>query len=382
MGRLRETFARADLLFLFSVITLVAFGLLAIYSIALSNPASYFSLVRKQLVATVIGSAAFVFAAVANYRLLRGYRWPLYALSILGLVAVLFFGVTVRGTTGWFAIGGFHFQPVEFAKLALAVVLAQELSDRAGRVVPLKTCLVTGLFTLVPVTLTLLQPDLGSALMLLGTWVAILLFAGLKRRYVFSFFALAGAAAAAAWRFFLADFQRARLLTFFDPTNDPLGEGYNVRQAIIGIGSGGWFGRGLGFGSQSQLKFIPESQTDFIFAVVAEELGFVGVVLLLFAFFVLFQRLLYHARRAPDTFTSFLILAIGISLFLPFVVNIGMNLGLLPVTGVALPLVSYGGSALIVTLTMLGVVASAIARMAGQRRAEFDRSRGAGETRR
>jgi rod shape determining protein RodA len=156
----------------------------------------------------------------------------------------------------------------------------------------------------------------------------------------------------------LADYQRARLLTFFEPERDPLGQGYNVSQAIIAVGSGGWFGRGLGFGSQSQLKFIPESQTDFIFAVIAEELGFVGVILIFLAFGSLIFAVFRHARATHDDFAAFLLVGIGGSLLVQSLVNIGMNLGLMPVTGLGLPLVSYGGSSLLFTLLMLGIVNS------------------------
>lgn len=366
MHRLLAALQKADWLFLFSLFTLAAFGLLAIYSIALSNPDAHARLVEKQLIAGGIGIALFVFMTISNYRLLRSYSRLFYLLAVLSLVGVLLFGVTIRGTTGWFAFGGFHVQPVEFVKLALAIMLAQYLGDRARREIGLRECLVSGAYTAVPVILTLLQPDLGSALILIGTWAVLLLFAGLKKKYVMLFLALALVFSAFAWNFLLADFQQARILTFLDPASDPRGEGYNVRQAIIGIGSGEWFGRGLGFGSQSQLKFIPESQTDFIFAVVAEELGFVGVLVLLGAFFLLFQRILLHASRTHDDFTSYLLLAIGSSLFLQFAVNVGMNLGLLPVTGIALPLVSYGGSSLIFTLLMLGIVESAAVRLSAR----------------
>lgn len=368
MNRLRAAFEKADWLFLLSVFALIAFGLAAIYSITLSNPESNFSFVYKQLIAAGIGSALFLFVMASNYRLLRGYARVLYGLAVVGLIGVLIFGVTIRGTTGWFSLSGFHFQPVEFAKLALVLVLAQYLSDRARHDIGWKECLVTGALTAVPVVLTLLQPDLGSAMTLIGTWGCVLLFAGLKKRYVFLFLGLAVVFSVLAWQFVFADYQKARILTFLNPANDPLGQGYNVRQAIIGVGSGEWLGRGLGFGSQSQLKFIPESQTDFIFAVVAEELGFVGVVLLFAAFFLLFARILRHASRTRDDFTSYVLLAIGSSLFLQFLVNIGMNLGLMPVTGVALPLVSYGGSSLILTMIMLGIVESAAVRMAERSR--------------
>jgi len=160
------------------------------------------------------------------------------------------------------------------------------------------------------------------------------------------------------WFFFFADYQKARLLTFFDPSNDPLGQGYNVAQAMIAIGAGGFFGRGLGFGTQSQLKFLPESQTDFIFAVIAEELGFFGVCLLLCAFGFFVWRTFRLVRMSRDSFTSFLLLGTVAVIFLQVFVNMGMNLGIFPVTGIGLPFVSYGGSSLIFFLSMIGILES------------------------
>ena len=191
-----------------------------------------------------------------------------------------------------------------------------------------------------------------------GMWGVLALFAGMKKRQMVALAAVGAVVAVVAWQFLLAPYQKDRLLTFVDPTADPLGQGYNVAQALIAVGGGGWFGSGLGFGSQSQLKFLPESQTDFIFSVIAEELGFFGVSLLLCAFLVVFLRVWNIARGTNDDFTAFLLIGIGAVMFVQFFVNAGMNLGMLPVTGVALPLVSYGGSSLVFTLLMLGIAES------------------------
>ena len=345
----------ADLILALAVFALVAFGLAAIYSVELSQSDGDFLNLKKQAVAAVIGIGIFLFAAVSNYRLLKGYAIPLYVLGVALLGAVLVFGHTVRGTTGWFAFGPVSFQPVEFMKVALAVTLATYVSERARREIGLRELLETAGIVAIPVGLTMLQPDLGSALLLLGMWAVVLLFAGLKKRYIFSLLALFSVVSLVAWEFLFKDYQKERILTFVNPSLDPGGEGYQVAQAIIAVGAGGWLGRGLGFGSQSQLKFLPESQTDFIFAVIAEELGFFGVCLVFVAFGLLFFRILHHATRARDTFTSMLFVAIGGLLFVQFVVNVGMNIGLLPVTGITLPLVSYGGSSLLFTLFLLGV---------------------------
>jgi len=216
--------------------------------------------------------------------------------------------------------------------------------------------------TLVPVILVLLQPDFGSASILVGIWAFFLLYAGIPWRYVIVLALAGGIAFLIGWNFFFAEYQRSRVLTFLDPGSDPLGEGYNVTQAIIAVGSGQWLGSGLGFGTQSQLKFLPESQTDFIFAVVAEELGFLGTALLLGAFIFVFSRLFRLAHKATDDFTCYLILGISSLLFLQFFVNVGMNLGLFPVTGIGLPFVSYGGSSLVVMLMLFAIVQSVATR--------------------
>jgi len=355
---MRPVFSRlrsADLLLILSIFALVCFGLAAIYSVELSQTDGEFLNVKKQAIAAAIGLAGFFFAALSNNRLLRNYAFVLYLSGVVLMLAVLVFGKEIRGTTGWFAFGPVSFQPVEWMKVVLAVALAAYMSNRARPDVGRRELLETGVIVGIPVGLTMLQPDLGSSLLLLGMWGVVLLVAGLKRRYIAVIIASGIALSLLAWQFFFKDYQRERIMTFINPSLDPGGEGYQVAQAIIAVGAGGWLGRGLGFGSQSQLKFLPESQTDFIFAVIAEELGFFGVSLVLGAFALLFARLLIHASRTRDPFARVLFVAIFGVLFVQFVINTGMNLGLLPVTGVTLPLVSYGGSSLIFTLFLLGI---------------------------
>jgi rod shape determining protein RodA len=340
----------------FGMFTLILFGMAAIYSVALSQDGGDFLNVKKQLVAIVIAGVCYLFLLTSNYRLLRSYSKVLYAGGVLLLLGVLFFGSTIRGTTGWFDLGIFSFQPVELMKVVHAITLAVYCSERARRQFGWREVFETIGLTAVPVLLTLVQPDFGSAMLLVGMWFVVVLFAGMRKRHLMSLAALGFVVAFFGWEFFLADYQRARLMTFMDPTADPLGQGYNVAQAIIAVGSGGWFGSGLGFGSQSQLKFLPESQTDFIFAVIAEELGFFGICLMLSAFALVFWRIYGSVKRTRDAFAVYLLLGIGGVMFLQFVVNVGMNIGLLPVTGLGLPLVSYGGSSLILFMAMMGIV--------------------------
>ncbi|MFH1404838.1 MAG: rod shape-determining protein RodA [Patescibacteria group bacterium] len=356
MKRTLMQFRSIDWLFVCAVFALVLIGLAAIYSIALSQN-DYLNF-NKQLFAVFIGAIIFFVMAFSNYRLLRNYALVLYILAGVSLVSVLFFGENIRGTTGWFSFGFVSIQPVEFVKLVIIIVLAAYFSNRARNSFGLKELAESGAIVLLFVFLIFAQPDLGSALLVIGLWCVMMLFAGIKKRYFLSLCLLALIASIFSWSFLFADYQKARITTFIDPASDPLGQGYNVAQAVIAVGSGGWFGRGLGFGSQSQLKFLPESHTDFIFAVIAEELGFVGMLLIVGAFGVIFWKIYHYASMTRDSFTSYLMLGVGTILFLQLFVNIGMNLGLLPVTGLGLPLVSYGGSSIIFTFLLLGIVAS------------------------
>ncbi len=357
LSRFRAHLGRLDWVLLFAVLVLAVVGFAMIWSVALSRDPSDLGLVKKQAFAFAIGLLIVFFLATANYRLLHNYALVIGIAAVLLLIGVLIFGRTIRGTTGWFGIAGWNFQPVEFAKFALIVFLAKFLADYPRDSFSMRTfiflCVVVG----GSIGLVLLQPDLGSALVLIAVWFGLLLFARIRKRYLLIAAIGALVIATFAW-FILAPYQKDRILTFLDPSRDPLGRGYNVTQALIAVGAGELFGRGLGFGSQSQLRFLPESQTDFIFAVIAEELGFAGVLVVLAGFAVLFHRTIAIARSAHDDFTVFLVLGVLIVFGAQFIVNVGMNLGLLPVTGIGLPFLSYGGSSLIVSMLLLGILES------------------------
>ena len=345
----------ADWLIVLSVFVLMLFGLAAIYSVDLSRGTDLLN-VKKQLIAMTVAIVFAFFLATSNYRLLRNYAVVLYGSGILLLVSVLFLGTTVRGSRGWFVTQWVSFQPVEFMKLALVVALATYFSQRARSIFGFRELYESLCIAGFPIVLTLLQPDFGSAFVLAGIWGFVALMAGMRARFFVPMIGLAAFAFYLSWLFFFADYQRARIVAFLNPQFDPLGEGYNVSQAMIAIGAGGWFGRGLGFGSQSQLKFLPESHTDFIFAVIAEELGFFGVLILFGALVLFFSRILVSIRRARDGFTAFLLIGIASTIFLQIFVNVGMNLGVFPVTGIGLPFVSYGGSSFMLFLVFAGII--------------------------
>jgi rod shape determining protein RodA len=222
----------------------------------------------------------------------------------------------------------------------------------------LRFVIATGLITAVLAGLIMLQPDLGSAIILIGLWLGLLMLTRTRKLFLFLIIGAGAAVFIFGWFFFFADYQKERILTFVDPARDPLGAGYNVTQSVIAIGAGNVFGRGLGFGSQSQLHFLPETQTDFIFAVIAEELGFVGVLLVLVLYFILLWRLTTLARRCQSDFDTYTVLGIALLFFIQIVLNIGAAVGLLPVTGITLPFLSYGGSSLIMNFFLIGIAES------------------------
>lgn len=351
-------FRKYDWLMLGAAVFLTVAGLAVIYSSSLGGEAPDFSNFRKQLVFAAVGLTIALVLPALDYRLLSGLARTLYIVAIVALTAVLLFGQTIRGTRGWFNIGGFGIQPVEIAKLCLIVYLARFFADYARHPASLKRIVGSGLALAGVFVLVVLQPDFGSALLLAAVWGALLLVSGIKRSHLGVIVAVGLVTVAASWIFLLKPYQKDRVLAFMDPTADPLGAGYNVSQSIIAIGSGGLFGKGLGFGSQSQLRFLPERQTDFVFAVIAEELGFVGTLLVCGLFGLLFWRGFRLASASRDDFAVFLTLGIMASIAIEMFVNLGGTLRLLPVTGVTLPFVSYGGSSLLMKFAMIGVLQS------------------------
>jgi rod shape determining protein RodA len=351
-----------DWIMVSAVLLLLSFGLVEIYSVALGRGAGDLLNFKKQLAFIGIGLFVMFFFSFVDYHRIRNSSVYFYIIAVLLLLAVLFFGKVINGTKGWFSIFGLGVQPVEFVKFALILFLARYFSSVSLKVSPLKHLVVTGLGTLLLFILIVLQPDFGSAMLLFVLWLIIMILAGLEKKYLAVLFISGLVLFAGAWSFYFKDYQKQRILTFINPSFNPLDQGYNVAQAIIAVGSGGMTGRGIGFGSQSQLKFLPESQTDFIFAVVAEELGFLGVALVLIFFSLFFYRCLANLKNIKSDFGVFFVLGVMSLIFVEMFINIGMNLGILPVIGIALPFVSYGGSSVIANLMMVGVLQSIVIR--------------------
>ncbi|PIZ55998.1 rod shape-determining protein RodA [bacterium (Candidatus Torokbacteria) CG_4_10_14_0_2_um_filter_35_8] len=336
---------------------LVALGVSLIYSTTLDFD-SRTSLVKKQIISLGIGTILMFLISLTHFQLFHTYAWVFYFISIAILSSVLFFGEEIRGTRGWFFIGGFGIQVSEYAKILLIISLARYFSSVKDRMYQTRHIFITGALMAVPTFLVLKEPDSGTALIFFSIWLCMLISSGVKRIHLLILSALGVLGAIFSWLFVLADYQKERFFALLDPASDPLDQGYNIIQSMVAVGSGGFLGKGLGHGTQSQLRFLPEQHTDFIFAVVAEELGFVGALFLIGLLSFLFWKLITILKKTGDDFGVFVICGFLALLITETFVNIGMNIGLLPIIGIPLPLVSYGGSSLIMTFVGLGILQS------------------------
>jgi rod shape determining protein RodA len=333
---------------------LLLIGLAIQYAVSLSG--GTLEIFYRQLIFSLAGVVLFLFFASYNYHRLAKINRIVYVVLLLSLVYLLIFGDPIRGSARWIELGFFNLQPAELAKIIIGIGLARWLYIKRGQINSWKNFGITFLFAAVPAFLIFLEPDFGSAAVVMAVWFGIMLISPLRKFYIIIFMLGMLVFAGFAWQFILRDYQHQRVEVFLDPDKDPRGKGYNVRQAIIAVGSGELFGRGLGRGLQSQLKFLPERQTDFIFASASEEIGFVGVTALLVLYYLLFRRLLIIMKYSRDDLAMYITGGILFLFIAQTLINIGMNIGLLPVTGIPLPFLTYGGSSLIVTCIALGIV--------------------------
>ncbi len=346
-----------DWRFIGLILAILSLGVLSIYSVTHAQQGGM-PFYLKQLIWIALGSAAFVAMLIVDYHKIARLAYPLYAIVLVLLAVVLVMGKTSRGAQRWIPIGPFAFQPSEFAKLVLIFVLAHYYSS-APRIGWLQRVVLPGLIMLPGLLLILKQPDLGSGLSFLAVYAAMLLMVGMRSQAIGIILLFSLMLFPFAWELLwnsLHEYQRHRIMAFVDPEYDPGGKGYHALQSRIAIGSGELLGKGLYGGTQSQLKFLPEGHTDFVFAVFAEEWGFLGVLLLLALFVGLIWLSLEIASRAKDILGT--LLAAGVIAMLCFcvVVNIGMTAGMFPIVGIPLPLMSYGGSATITTMAALGLL--------------------------
>lgn len=297
-----------------------------------------------------------MFLSFFDYHALAKLNRGFYLFLLLTLVYILAFGLAVKGGRRWIDLGFGSLQPAEFVKMSIILGMSRLLYLKRGQINSPRTLLWSIAYAALPAILVTVQPDLGSALIIMGVWLGVILLSPVKKKYLAILFIAFVIIAGISWKFVLKDFQKTRIEVFLNPDLDPRGKGYNVKQSTIAVGSGQILGRGLGKGVQSQSKFLPERQTDFIFAAAAEEIGFVGSFSLILLYFFLFSRLIKILKKAKDDLGMYIA---GGALFLFFfqvLINVGMNMGVMPVTGIPLPFVSAGGSSLVVSLLVLGVV--------------------------
>ncbi len=330
-----------------AAILLLSLGVVVIYT-------SDQALALTQGIYGLLGILSFFSIRSFDYNLLKPLTKFFYILTIFLLVIVFIIDFETRGSVRWIPIGPFNLQPSEFGKIALILILSNFWSNN----MPTWKNIALSLLIVAPVLgLVFQQPDLGTTMTLFFIWLTLLVFSNISLYKLLMLGLLGGIIAPFAW-FFLKEYQRQRFLGFLFPEQDPLGVGYNVIQSTIAVGSGQIFGRGLGRGTQSRLQFLPEFRTDFIFAFIAEELGFVGSFLVLFLYSIIFYLSFLIIRKTKDIFGQLIITGVLGMLFFQIAVNIGMNTGILPITGITLPLLSYGGSSILTVFISLGLVAS------------------------
>lgn len=353
MRTIRSLLLGLDIYLLGAAFILTSMGLVTMYSFEGSN---FFF--ERQIVWILSAFILMFLAMLPDYRFLRvgNSTFFIYLFFVLLLVLVLFVGEITLGAQSRFDLGFFSLQPSDPAKLVLIAVLAKYFSKRHEQIGDFKHIIISGLYTLVFFGLVFIQPDFGSAIILFFVWFGMILVAGIKLRHLLVVFTLGAVVFLLMWSFAFQDYQKQRIMTFLDPLADIQGTGYNAYQSTIAVGSGQLIGKGIGYGTQSKLQFLPEYETDFIFAAYAEEWGLVGVVVLFGLFGVVIGRLLWHAVQAATNFERLFATGVAILFVSHFFVHIGMNIGVLPVTGTTVPFLSYGGTHLMTEFIGIAIV--------------------------
>jgi len=354
----QDLLRKFDWLLFLAPMLLGILGLMAIYSTDLSIGDVVFFNFKKQLIAFILGVIVMFIFTILNFQQLKNAKNILYFMGVIVLFLVLIIGQKLRGTTGWFILGPLSFQPIEIIKIILVIFLADYFSRQGRMLFALKDIFKSFIAGFILIILVLKQPDLGSSIILFLIWLGMLMVSRIRKKHIAILFLLFSVIISVSWFFVLEPYQKDRILTFINPDLDPLRAGYNIKQSIIAVGSGGFFGKGLGFGSQSQLRFLPEAHTDFIFALIAEEMGFFMVIIILGLYGLFFWRILTLAKTSESDFVSFVCIGFLIMFMAEMIINIGMNLGLMPVTGLALPFVSLGGSSLVSKFIAVGILQS------------------------
>jgi rod shape determining protein RodA len=348
-----------DWLLLAFIIPIVLAGLITIKSFVPAEPGvNVDPFFTQQLIWFGISLIVFFFLSFLDFRFLRKTKvlMSIYLFFILLLCLLFVFGSTVNGATSWFKFGSFSFQPVDFVKLVLILMLAKYFSRRHVEIKNSKHIFISAIYAAAPFLLVFIQPDFGSALIIFLVWFGMTLVSGISKKHLLIVFGLGAIALCILWFFVFQTYQKNRLLTFIHPLTDIQVSGYSVYQSTIAVGSGQFLGKGVGYGTQSRLKYLPEYDTDFIFAAFSEEWGFVGSVTIIVLYVLVIWRILRMAMYASTNFEMLFGIGLAILIMSHVIINIGMNIGLMPVTGITLPFMSHGGSNLIMLFAGLGIL--------------------------
>ena len=348
--------ANIDWLLVAAIIPLLGAGLVTMHSFV--GTSDYFF--EKQMMWIAVSFAAFLALTMLDVRFLRRTYviMLLYGGIVFVLLLLLIIGQATQGAVSWFSFSGFSIQPSDPAKIVAILLLAKYFSRRHIEIANIRHIIVSGLYIFILFALVFLQPDFGSAIIIASIWLGMIMVSGISKKHLILVVALAVTAFAGMWGFVFEDYQKQRIMTFLNPLTDIQGSGYHAYQSTIAVGSGEVFGKGVGFGTQSRLSFLPEYETDFVFAAFAEEWGFIGVAILFAIFLFVVWRILVNAMRGATNFETLFGAGLAILFMSHFVVHVGMNIGLLPVTGTTIPFISYGGSHLLTEFVGLGLLMS------------------------
>lgn len=354
-------FRRFDFAVLIISLIIILIGISTIQSTVIANTGSDIVLQERllnvQIIAVLLGILVLVIASLFNYRYLQYFWVVMYIFSCSLQLLVIIFGDVTRGATSWFQLGPVNFQPSSLTALVMIISCAAFLIKVKEKINSWLNFIIYGVMVSIPTILLLLEPDLGSAIVVFMIWFGLMHFSAIKFRKIAIVYLLLIIMLPLSWGY-LADYQKLRLTSFLDPEANPSGAGYNLIQSIIAVGSGQLSGRGWGRGTQSHLQYLPEQHTDFIFATYAEEQGFIGVLVLVVLYGALILRFALVANGLTEPFAKMVVLGLTIWLCVHIFINIGMNLGIAPITGIPLPLMSYGGTAIITVLTAFGIYQS------------------------
>jgi len=358
MGFYLSHLKKLDWGMIIATVAITCFGLAGIYSYGLAK--HDFSNFEKQFIFFMVGGALMLAVSFFDYRILRNNSYlilTLYFICLLLLAGLQFFAPSIRGTRGWYRLGILSFDPIEPAKIVLIILLAKYFSMRHAQMYRFRHIILSGIYVALPAFLIFIKPDLGGAMVVVLIWLGILMVSGIKLKHFLILVICFLLASGFAWSFVLKDYQKGRIISFIFPY-DVLGGSWSQTQAKVAIGSGKLVGKGIGNDSQVQYGFLPESHTDFIFSAIAEEWGMLGVLILFALYIFLILRILKIAIESETNFPRLFAVGFAIMLIVQFVINIGMNLSMLPVVGIYLPFVSYGGSGLIANFISVGILQS------------------------